>query len=551
MAGKNMAINLPPFWEISNLAFKGKWSLGAIYLIGIGFIVYPTVALLYFNPDYVVIGHESIAYRYFYLERMAMGEESTLWFPQGYLTSFLQKIIHYVINEFLFVDSDLRIKLQAFGLITHVIQALLLLALVFAAFLNKHFSFFIKTTFLMMVVMALYGFEGAGTYYNYHIPDYLQMNTFLIFLIVYCCLEFDRIEKVHRTQWIIAGVVIGISTLNKISLLPLSTLLLVPLISRGSQYSIGRLIVRRKIMVSMVAAVFTFLLIFFGFYNFDTWQVFEATKSWVAFFMNPGMEPSFWESGFVFHFLHYNYYLSVLGLLPIFFLALWSLRKDREGAWRAGLIGLVFIGLIICFEIIAVIKRPAGTTMYEVAIIFLCLTGILLGAIERKKEIKWCGYGLVGLWVVACLSTFDFESISNNFTSAFEKSEKRWKLHEDILSYSKPIVIVIPDNRYNFQSVEEILLKGFADSGSWCIRSGQKRLNTYYRKGIELKSKFACYEPNSQYKQNIVLVLFERTDFKPLKEQYPSIQRVLSFPGVSCREYKMSPVHFAQLCNIP
>jgi len=172
----------------------------------------PFVLCLLLNAGFLSLANEPLAYRFFYSERIFSGE--TLAVGVGYSISILHHVVYAGIHLFPAVaDGALETRLDLFALTTNGLLSALLCAIFLLA---------MRSTRLRVIDLAL--LVLAAMMADYHFLNVvLCVATLFIFQQIW-----QRKEAVRGAEVILLGVFVGLAMANKITMLVVTGVILVP-----------------------------------------------------------------------------------------------------------------------------------------------------------------------------------------------------------------------------------------------------------------------------------------------------------------------------------
>lgn len=466
----------------------------------------PLLFLLAAEGNYLAFANESLAYRYFANIRVLDGQGGAVWTAQGQLTSMIQLAIVAVLHMAGF--DDLRTMLQLYGISTNLVASLSMLGVYFLAIYDDRLVWSDKASILVLGPATIFGTINAGFYYSI-LPDYYAFSLVIISAAVYLALRFyrDPVPCNVRDLWI-AGVLCGVAASNKITLLGPAGIAALIAIARPPIDLRGFSI--RSLVVGSIC-LGTFLLVFLGFYAFHPRDTAIALRHWAGFLKSAGAEPGFWEGNFWMFQKLYNYDKVIL-LWAVVTLFL-GVEIARLRTWRPAIVFLanLFVAILLA---IGLYKRGAGTSFFELASILAGLAALSLAvALELRPRKRWVR-AVPAMIVLAAISQFDFAHNWHVVTKSRELARVSWEIRDYAAGLGRPVVIVIPDESYVTNGVEDLLNKGLRDLST-------NRFGT----AIVMKERLA---PRTDFRQEpgeietgMAVVWFEKWDStrnKPLTE---------------------------------
>jgi hypothetical protein len=515
----------------------------AAFLVGCATLLFvPFVIFVVNQGSYLQTGHEALAYRYFFLYRLASGEQGVLWTPQGWATAILQRVIFSVQGLLVSPEAALRESMELFGAMTTVVQSALGLALLRVAFWDRSLHWIQKTSVPMALLVPVYCTRTAGSYY-WMLPDYYQLNVVLLAGVVYLSFKSERL--VDGKSWIagalLLGAFLGVVVANKVSLAIPCMLPLIPaVLGSGSSRRAAQVV-----LISAASAIGSFI---------ATWLLMYAPH-WSI--MIRGVEPWFqylqgvrddvqWSADFVQQSLRpYNY--DIMGLLYVatwlvVVVLLWSFLGWRS-KWLQMSVAFVMLGAL---TLLPLTVRLSGTTLYEIFLTLTAVTAAQVGLLSHRDEAGRAGRRTFALVVLAFFVACGIQSIRTSPWRAYvdtvkqsrNRAELVWSLHRIMLASRQPIIFITPNNDYRFFTVEEAFLRGFANFPTWAISSGQEGVDRIYKGRLSFRELGGHNKPWAPYPSDAILVWadFIHPGYRLLPEQFPTLAEAISRPGVACRQ---------------
>lgn len=219
---------------------------------------------------------------------------------------------------------------------------------------------------------------------------------------------------------------------------------------------------------------------------------------------------------------------------------------------------LLFLALLAVagFLLYAVVRRPASTTLYETAVMLFALGALALGAQSGQCSVSgsngtthpggtyhglpffmtcrtslphpshtYTWYWLMThplsilrtAWVfvlgaaVLMFATFPVGGMLTTIQASRSAADQRWAMHQRIMSPGRRVVVVIRDNTQTLLSVEELLLKGFADMPIWDVLYGRAGLERH-APGLSFRTvqSLPGQLPGEPYPDDAMIVVFVR-----------------------------------------
>lgn len=439
----------------------------------------PWLPLLICKISPVAFAAESVGYRYFHSFRLIRVDQSTIWEAQGQTLGILHEFLQRLLDSFGVTILRDRIDFFSYG-------TLALNTLVFGT-VAWHLSRGLPDDWrlrLSWAATALFGIYGSWWgLFSARLPDYY---TFEVTLTVACLGLFmlwlmQPYSRISPARAVALGALAGAMVGIKITLLPTALLPLLPCLMRTKGPWQQFL---QWVSLWIASAVVTLAAVIVIYYQFDFEHLTQAVQAWRSFVSAPGAEP-----GFVSSLLHPfavgnnpwadHRFVPVISVLWLAALAgtahaLFTDAARRREHLILGLYVLVCSGL----HIWAVFKRPAETTLFETALFLSAaaaagLTSLPARAAYQKATTLWL-FLAFGWCLVSGLQHFPSAA---TITSMQDTSRNAWEIHDWLNATGRPVVVLLPDNRYVSGTVEETLLKGFSDVPTWNITSGYALLD--------------------------------------------------------------------------
>jgi len=440
----------------------------------------PWLPLLLCRISPVAFAAESIGYRYFHSFRLVRGDQSTIWEAQGQTLGVLHEFIQRLLDWFHITALRNRIDFFSYG--TLACNALALGAVAWGLGRALPAGWRLR---LLWASAGLWGIYGSwwGLYATW-LPDYYSCEVTLTasclgLFILWLQAPGSRMSSVRALALgALAGAMVGI----KITLLPAALLPLLPCLMRregsprqflrwAGNWSAG--------LVATVTAVIA------AYYQFDFGHLAQAFHAWRSFVSAPGAEP-----GFVTSVLHPfgvgnnpwadHWFVPVIVLLWLAALAglAHALSTDAVRRREHQVLGW-YVLACSALHIWAVFKRPAETTLFETAL-FLCAaaTAVLASLPARAAYRKATTLWLSVMFGWCLLSAGKHFPSADRIAALQETSRNAWEIHDWLNATGRPVVVLLPDNRYVSGTVEEALLKGFCDVPTWNVTTGYALLDT-------------------------------------------------------------------------
>lgn len=442
-------------------------TLAWLVLAGISTLLFslPIIYMIAAGADYLPGFHESLAYRYFFNIRILDGQGGAVWLPQGQILSAIQNAIvaalHYGAGIAL---TDLRRMLWWYGVATNLMVSALYAAVMIAACLAGRLSWTDRALILSVGPFTVLTTKFGGFYYRLQ-PDYVSLDLVFIVAAAFFTLMQLRDPRLYRQRdGVLAGIFTGIAAANKVILVgPAGLVVLAAATRRPADL---RAILTRSACAA-AAAIVSFGFAFWICYLGNVGHASEAISSWLTFLAGAGTETGkFWEEKFQLYFLSHNYHVAFV-LWVAASLALASVIACR-GAWQSRasviLIGNLLVGMLL---VMALLKRGAGSTFFEVASALIGLAATCAAVAFGPRPRLFVPAVVLGSLAIFALTQFQYWTNWSIATRWREISNTIWEIHRYLADQKRPVIVVMPDKRYAWNSVEELIDIGVGISGKW------------------------------------------------------------------------------------
>jgi hypothetical protein len=314
----------------------------------------------------------------------------------------------------------------------------------------------------------------------------------------------------------------------------------------------------KRSAIAGLGALATFVLVFLGFYFFRMERVIHVFAAWSDFIQHAGGERGFWESSFE-KLTWYNRY-GVLGSIALAAVVVRLVLMAWEGipSVRRSFVLLVILAALVG-GVWAVIKRPAGSTYYEVINISIVLAAMAVGCLDGDRLRRWAILGVTVALVVAAL--VDAGSVGRmarwvRHTSA--AGEPMWRFHQEMLERGKgrPVVVIVPDNSHNYAGPEELLLKGFSLFPTWEPSHYSDRWLHRLAPGLTYRFETGQISVDADFPPGAAVVWFESSSVPRPPVLYPCLAELPRRPDVSHFQWSLrsvipnQPIE-AHICLLP
>jgi hypothetical protein len=334
---------------------------------------------------------------------------------------------------------------------------------------------------------------------------------------------------------LLLGAFVGVAAANKITMLTVAGVVLVPAVAAGG----GLRASVRRAGLAAAAMVMAFLAVHLASYLGDHHAMARGLKIWKRFVSAPGGEPAFWSDLFG-AFLHgYNYDLILPFGVGAFFVGVACLRPAKALSPRALLVA-GFCLASIAANLMFVVKRPAGSTLFESTMFISTMSCVVLTMVSHWKPIRYAVGAICAAWLVVATSTFSYQWAYALVADSGARSRVKWDAFTQTLAAADghPVEVVFPDNSFHHEGVFELLMKGAADFPSWNISKGKPVIDRYAA-GMIFRHDYADPKPEAPYRGGRTLVWFDRRDLEPAIVRYPELGKIVSGAGVARRQYSV------------
>jgi hypothetical protein len=499
----------------------------------------PLLLVAYFQADYLSWASESLAYCYFACERLAQGEGGTVWLPHGHVLGVVQHLILLLLNHTLPGGAQgfqQRVNLFAAGSTLANVLAMSVI------FLWAGRSRILRPSDKLLIFFAglapLYTTGRLGFVFSL-LPAYYHVDMVLVPLAVAVFLWQLRAAPPSR-PWLRAaalGALVGLFLSNKVTLAVVGVMALAPSLL-AAPCNARRLLGRA--LLAGACALLAFGTTLWAFYQFRLSALVEMFPRWAGFVGNPGGEADFWTEHFwvSLRIYQFRYHIGFWGLAASTFLVLALRRRGRRWVWCAmGLLN-VACGAACAFFLV---KRPANTTFFEVAVLLTGLAAMAVGALDwgrvRHSLLLVATLGSLALSVL----TFPWTANVALVELSRSRTAELWGLHHDLLRIAagRKIIVIHPNDSYSFGGIHEVCLKGAADCPTWHISERGQRIMNELAPGMEIRHEYEGTKPDAPFPPNSVIVWFEHRDWVPVTQRYPSLVKLYAEAGADKWEWEL------------
>lgn len=504
------------------LRLRDGWTRGAtvVGLLPVGVLVsLPLLLLVSAGVSPLPVVTESLAYRYFNSLRVLEGERGLVFIVQGQAPGLVNHGLVWLLGAAGIPLTDLRTRLDLFTYVFLGLNAVGTVIVVALAVVDRRFRWTDCLTVAIVPIWATYSSQGALSLSLR--PDYYVVEGLLTTAAVYLFLRQWRADRPQSlVQWTVGlGVLAGIMAATKIGLFWTGLLAAAPVLLFGAGPL--RLALRCTLFVFVAIAVFFFVTL--AFYRFDASIMPEFLARWLAFVSNPGSEDRFWIS-LLFPgspganpSADYGYGRLVLALWGLAILISVASAASR---WRTDPRGLAVPVMVLAlggWQMLGLVVRPAGTTLYEIGLFAVASGGVLLATLPGLRARTWSIAGWTAVLAVHCVVSGLVNGPIIWPLSAFrESSATVWQAHAWLQQRAQPVVVFIPDNRHTAGTVEEALLKGMSDLPTWNIGQGKALLS-------EMAPRLSFQQSLAEVPSGVTVFWIEVVGEAQLVDAYPAL----------------------------
>ena len=498
----------------------------------------PLLLIVGYGAEALTLGNESLAYRFFYSYRILHGEGGNIVLAQGYPLSALQNLILILSGQLESDAMSLRSAFNSFTNLTIAFNTSLLIASFTLSAIVPQVKWTDRILLLIVGLGPMYSTSGQGFRHSLW-PDYYQLNVAIAALALSLFQVVWRHPDLRKSDVLalVAGIFVGLATANKITVGVLGIpFLLLMVLKPGNDLIIDA----KKSLLTALGIGLGCALPVLSFYRFDFSAVSEAFVMWLKFIRNPGGDEGFYAQVKI-YLIDNNLWL----FFGLFALALALSSKDMLTRKKTltNLIGVTsaVLGATLIYSII---KRPAGTSIFEAAVFVGCLGAILLTMlpISRTNSITTVAFGLAISYSTVFL--FPWNSHTAMILNSKHHADLRWEAFNLVKEKAKgrPVVFFIPDNRYQAQDIFITLLKGMADFPSWHVSDKGRPTLEYFIPNLQYRS---VYVPNKEAipKHNVIYIWNEVDGVPPVRSFFPALDYALKNKVQEIKEIDLETGH--------
>lgn len=422
------------------------------------------LVILSFTIDYTVVSNESMAYRYFFIERIKFGYEA--YVPVGLLDSLIHRF-SYSLTGLLHVKT-LPEKINLFGLITNMGVIILELFLAFYVLITKTIETKIKVL-LLLLYLSILTVSGNESIHRALSADYYSLNLYILMLFATCFAADYNKNDISIRGFFLRCFFIGLAVSNKITMLLPALILFVYANSR----------VHKPILIKLITAfcgsALAILLVHLITYNFNIAIAWRAFNVLFGYAKNPG-GTDFDSVPYQIFFENNLHILLALIFSSLIILSYFYYKNCKTiDIFKTNF----FFVVVVVLGIYCIYKRPATTTIVEVSSIFMAIIFYLI--IILVKTLKGSMYKFVILPCLIitgiCVIRPNYESIFQSYSASHEWSKQHqdfYRLSERIAKKYGKLYVVLDDNRWHHEGIHELLLKGASEFPAWNVRQAGK-----------------------------------------------------------------------------
>jgi len=416
--------------------------------------------------------------------------------------------------------------MDAFGRSVMVINVIMVGMILISSMVGRTLNWMDKSLLWILALGSIYS-SGSGIYYS-SLPDYYA--TEITFTLLGAYLFLVQVRSAGGKSVVHAGLLgalCGAMAGTKITLLLTGAIMLFPTLVAPPLTPFQFL---RRLTVAAAGAILTFLIIVWTYYAFSVQRTFEFFHAWFGFLRHPGnVQPDFWS--FLLRFDSGYYYIWILLGIWMGSMALFLICTKVSGAsrrWSWGLRAVVLLGGTL--QIMGLVHRPSGTTLYEVGLHLLFSAAVCIACVPTDALRKIATLGVALPLCGLCGWTMYKHSPFRGVRILQRDSQTLWEIHRWRLERHLPVIVVIPDNNYAYGGVEEALLKGLSDCPTWEITHGRAMLD-------RIAPRMSFVRDLTVHPSDCIVLWVEHPTLEPIPSRMPTVRRVLSLPDVRVHEW--------------
>jgi hypothetical protein len=499
------------------MSYREVTARSAWLLVVSTIILLPLIWSITSGGEFINLGSESLAYRFFYSIRLHAESDPTAWLPQGQLITSIHHVITWLLPRL--TPETFRSSANAFSLWSMAVVSAVAIAALSIAALARRVTWKDRCLLSISALAPIYAMPGAILWLW---PDYYALDVALSLLCV-ASLQYEWHTKDQRPflRFVVYGILAGSVAANKISMVAVAFPLLALALVKQASFA---LFIARAILLGFSAAL-TLTFWFFAAGMFRIGWLVNVLPNWFAFVSNPGGDEGFSAV---------PYLLSSYGIAALWLAAAFGLlvanSRDRRGA-AVGVASLV--SALLC--VISIWKRPAGTTVGDSALIFLALGAMLISISGRSQILRAIvAFGAVA-FVAAAVHTGQWYTVRNAIISSKLAGDEQWEFFEKVRVQAdgRPIIYFIPDNNYQYGDVFIVVLKGSTDFPSWNMARTGRALLDRIGLNITFVSEYAFPSGwNEPIPNGASLVWINSPSHRPVEDHYLALSDAKTKAGV-------------------
>ena len=476
-------------------------------------LLFPLSLAILYHADFINVASESLAYRFFYALRTQGVPDPTAWLPQGQLASAMQSAWIVISTPQLPLDADhLRVTMNQFSIASLISFNLIGICTLIAAFRSSLDR--AQLGFLAIFVFSI-------TYcikHNYGMllwPDYYLLNVNLALAALFLFMKRRLSSDVPNTrETLCAGIFTGLIAANKITMAIVAAPYLLVLFFNCRDAK-SKSIFATQIGILTIG---TWFLVFLAVGGFHISWLIHVLPHWYDFLIHPGGDEGFGAFTYLF-----SVYEVAGVILIVGFLGALPTIKTKPDAWLFG--GLTIAVLV---NTVAVLKRPAGTTMFDMALVEMVFGFAFLTMVQNNKLKSRLAMALAIVAMVDAGLTFPAQRFVNDLKESRARADEQWSFFHTAVEYAgnRPATYYLPENNHQFGDLFIIALKGSSAFPTWALsKGGQVALNPFFP-NLQFRFDGSMPAPNDPATTPVVIWI-DKIGAAPLSEQYPTLAQVL------------------------
>ena len=502
----------------------------------------PLLLVLAYHAEILTIGSESLAYRFFFSYRILNGESRNIWFLQGYLLSAAQNSLLVLSGADKVDGSGLRWALNFFSLGSLALNTAVLAAAAAVVSFTRGITWTDRVMFAIIGLGPMYATSGQGFQHSLW-PDYYHLNVAISALgLALFQVAWRRPELGRHAIWVFAaGLFAGLAAANKITAGVCGAALILVLVFRPST-RIWDVIARA--LLAGVGIIVGCAWPVLAFYRFNFPVASEAFRAWFAYMKNPGGDEGFYSQLSWYLIANHLALFACLYLVSLVLSAI-ELTRRPERVARIVLVAMTVLGMGLIYS---VIKRPAGTSLFEAAVFVGCFGAIMLTVLPASRS-RTTFVAVLGMaFLFFSTARFPWKSQIYSITASKAQAEARWTAFHvtNEKAQGRRVIFFIPDNRYHAQDLFVVLLKGTADMGSWDVSARGRPTLERFAPGLEFRSTHSIAPPKEAGGK--VYIWNDTPGLPPVESFFPELETALRQNGAKVQEIDLKTgQHFSLL----